>query len=140
MIVLLLAFPFLGFTPHATAQTGQKTVEGKVVGSSNKPKSGAIVYLRNTKTDDIKSFISTADGSYRFGQLSPDVDYEIWAEYQGRKEQYQDDQLLRFQKTPRLSAQSRYRQVSTGLFVQRPMPVISNPEAVAGIIAEVVLA
>lgn len=85
LIVLLLAFPFLGFTPHATAQTGQKTVEGKVVGSSNKPKSGAIVYLRNTKTDDIKSFISTADGSYRFGQLSPDVDYEIWAEYQGRK-------------------------------------------------------
>ncbi len=80
-----MAFPFLGFTPYATAQTGQKIVEGKVVGSSNKPQSGAIVYLRNTKTDDIKSFISTADGSYRFGQLSPDIDYEIWAEYQGRK-------------------------------------------------------
>jgi Carboxypeptidase regulatory-like domain len=85
LIIFLLGFPLLGLSPHATAQTGQKIVEGKVVGSSNKPQSGAIVYLKNTKTTDIKSFISTADGSYRFGQLSPDVDYEIWAEYQGRK-------------------------------------------------------
>ncbi len=89
LIVLLLALPFplpfLGSAPYAAAQTGQKVVEGKVVGSSNKPQSGAIVYLKNTKTQDIKSFISVADGTYRFGQLSPDVDYEIWAEYNGRK-------------------------------------------------------
>jgi len=77
--------PFVGFIPYATAQTGQKVVEGKVVGSNSQPQAGAIVYLKNTKTGDIKSFISVADGSYRFGQLSPDVDYEIWAEYQGRK-------------------------------------------------------
>jgi Carboxypeptidase regulatory-like domain len=85
LIVLLLAASFLGSTPRLTAQSGQKIVQGKVVGSSSQPQSGAIVYLKNTKTDDIKSFISTADGSYRFGQLSPDVDYEIWAEYQGHK-------------------------------------------------------
>jgi hypothetical protein len=85
LIVLLLALPFLAASPYAAAQSGQKAVEGKVVGSSNKPQSGAIVYLKNTKTDEIKSFISVADGTYRFGQLSPDVDYEIWAEYNGRK-------------------------------------------------------
>jgi Carboxypeptidase regulatory-like domain len=89
LMVLLLALPFpallLGLAPYATAQTGQKVVQGKVVGSSNQPQTGAIVYLKNTKTGDIKSFISTADGSYRFGQLSPDVDYEIWADYNGRK-------------------------------------------------------
>jgi hypothetical protein len=85
LTVLLLALPLLGFTPHAAAQTGQKVVEGKVVGSSNQPQPGAIVYLKNTKSGDIKSFISVADGTYRFGQLSPDVDYEIWAEYNGRK-------------------------------------------------------
>jgi hypothetical protein len=85
LIVLLLALPFLGSSNYAIAQTGQKVVQGKVVGSSNQPQTGAIVYLKNTKTGDIKSFISTADGSYRFGQLSPDIDYELWAEYQGRK-------------------------------------------------------
>ena|SRR5271165_5013811 len=84
-IVLLLAATFLGSAARATAQTGQKAVEGKVVDASNRPQSGAIVYLKNTKTADIKSFISVADGSYRFGQLSPDIDYEIWAEYQGHK-------------------------------------------------------
>jgi hypothetical protein len=84
-IVLFLALSFLALAPYSTAQAGQKVVGGKVVGSSNRPQSGAIVYLKDTKTDEIKSFISTADGTYRFGQLSPDVTYEIWAEYQGRK-------------------------------------------------------
>ena len=85
LIVLFLALSSLALAPYSTAQTGQKVVGGKVVGSSNRPQSGAIVYLKDTKTDEIKSFISTADGTYRFGQLSPDVTYEIWAEYQGRK-------------------------------------------------------
>ena len=85
-VVLLLAAAFLALVgPYSTAQAAQKVVGGKVIGSSNRPQSGAIVYLKDTKSDEIKSFISTADGSYRFGQLSPDVDYEIWAEYQGRK-------------------------------------------------------
>jgi hypothetical protein len=84
-VVLFLALTFLAIAPYSTAQAGQKVVGGKVVGSSNLPQSGAIVYLKDTKTDEIKSFISTADGTYRFGQLSPDVTYEIWAEYQGRK-------------------------------------------------------
>src|SRR5580698_6581942 len=85
-VVLLLAVAFLALAgPYSTAQAGQKVVGGKVVGSSNRPQSGAIVYLKDTKSDEIKSFISTADGTYRFGQLSPDVTYEIWAEYQGRK-------------------------------------------------------
>jgi len=83
--VLFLALPLLGFNLRAAAQTGQKVAEGKVVGSNSQPVIGAIVYLKNTKTGDIKSFISVADGSYRFGQLSPEIDYEIWAEYQGRK-------------------------------------------------------
>jgi hypothetical protein len=83
-IFLVIALSFVAHTPAADA-SGQKVVEGKVVGSTDQPQSGAIVYLKNGKNNDIKSFISTPDGSYRFGQLSPDIDYEIWAEYQGRK-------------------------------------------------------
>lgn len=85
LVLLFMAGFLFAQAPGLHAQTGQKVVEGKVVGSGNLPQSGAIVYLKNNKTTDIKSFISTADGSYRFGQLSPDVDYELWAEYQGRK-------------------------------------------------------
>jgi len=85
LIVLLLLVPFTSWTRFSMAQTTQKVVQGRVVGAGDKPQSGAIVYLKNDKTNDIKSFISTNDGSYRFGQLSPDIDYEVWAEYQGKK-------------------------------------------------------
>src|SRR5271168_1529359 len=79
IVVILLGF-LLTNALVARAQTGQK-----VVGSNDQPLSAAIIYLKNGKTGDIKSFISSADGGYRFGQLSPDIDYEIWSEYQGKK-------------------------------------------------------
>jgi hypothetical protein len=85
LAVLLLVLPFAPWTATSAAQATQKVVQGRVVGAGDKPQSGAIVYLKNDKTNDIKSFISTSDGSYRFGQLSPDIDYEVWAEYQGKK-------------------------------------------------------
>jgi hypothetical protein len=80
--VFLLSNPSVA---QAQAAAAQKVVQGKVVDANDHPVSGAIVYLKNGKTNDIKSFISTADGSYRFGQLSPDIDYEVWADYQGKK-------------------------------------------------------
>jgi hypothetical protein len=83
--LLLLTLFSLSNGQLSHAQTTQKVVQGRVVGAGNQPQSGAIVYLKNGRTNDIKSFISTADGSYRFGQLSPDIDYEIWAEYHGEK-------------------------------------------------------
>lgn len=61
-----------------------RSVEGKVYAQSA-PLSSAVVYLQDTKTNNIKSFISTTDGSYRFGQLSGDIDYQVWAEYKGKK-------------------------------------------------------
>jgi hypothetical protein len=62
-----------------------KSLEGKVLGNGDVPLSGAIVYLQDSSTNNIRSFISTADGSYRFGQLSSDTDYQVWAEYKGVK-------------------------------------------------------
>jgi len=82
---LLLSAVLLAHHPAALAQSTQKTVEGKVIGSSNQPLSEAIVYLKNDKTGDIKSFITTPDGGYRFGQVSGDSDYDLWAAYRGKK-------------------------------------------------------
>jgi len=68
------------------AQSGSvRSVEGKVYGVTSEPLGSAVVYLQDSKTNNIKSFISTSDGSYRFGQLSADVDYQVWAEYKGKK-------------------------------------------------------
>ncbi len=46
---------------------------------------GAIVYLENKRNNNIKTFISTSDGSYRFADLAADTDYSLWAAYHGKK-------------------------------------------------------
>ena len=62
-----------------------RTLQGFVLGSGDSPLSDAIVYLKNTKTLALKTFISEKDGTYRFNALSPNVDYEVYAEYKGKK-------------------------------------------------------
>ena len=84
----LLAGPcmLVSLPTAASAQTVQeRVVQGKVELSSGGMAKGAIVYIKNGKTLEVRTYISTADGSYRFGQLNPDADYTVWAEYQGKK-------------------------------------------------------
>jgi hypothetical protein len=77
---------FVALPTAAIAQTTQqRVVQGKVELSSGGMAKGAIVYIKNGKTLEVRTYISTEDGSYRFGQLNPDADYTVWAEYQGKK-------------------------------------------------------
>jgi len=77
---------FISMLPAAGAQTfGLKNVQGKVLDGNSAPINGAIVYLENRRNDDIKTFISTSDGSYRFADISADTDYSLWAAYHGKK-------------------------------------------------------
>ena len=78
----LAAMLFLLSAGAAFAQNVKyKTLEGKVFGNGEAVLSGAIIYLQDSKANTIRSFISTQDGSYRFGQISPDIDYSVWAKY-----------------------------------------------------------
>lgn len=83
----LAALLFLLLTAGAAVAQNvkYKTLEGKVFGSGEAVLSGAIVYLQDSKANSIRSFISTEDGSYRFGQISPDIDYTVWAKYKDAK-------------------------------------------------------
>jgi hypothetical protein len=76
---------FVAFPAAAIAQADQRVVQGKVELSSGDMAKGAIVYIKNAKTLEVRTYISTADGSFRFGQLNQDADYTVWAEYQGKK-------------------------------------------------------
>jgi carboxypeptidase family protein len=64
-----------------------RNVTGQVMTKAEAPLPDAVVYLKNTKTLTIKSFITEKDGGYRFHGLSPNIDYEIYADYQGQKSQ-----------------------------------------------------
>jgi lysine biosynthesis protein LysW len=57
-----------------------RIAEGKVVNKDGGPVGGAVVYLKNTRSNAIRTFIADEQGQYRFGELSQDTDYEIWAE------------------------------------------------------------
>ncbi len=56
-----------------------RSVTGLVSDASGKPVAGAVVELKNTKTLQIRSYITKDDGSYSFYGLSTNVDYELKA-------------------------------------------------------------
>lgn len=62
-----------------------RTLIGKVFSSHEEPLQKAVVYLKNTKTLVIKTYITDSDGGYRFPALSPNVDYELYAEFNGAR-------------------------------------------------------
>ena len=70
--------------PKKTRPTS-KMLTGTVTDKSEQPISGAVVYLKNSKTLVVKSFFTQENGSYRFPQLALNTDYEIWAEKDGKK-------------------------------------------------------
>lgn len=58
-----------------------RTVHGTVIDTAENPVTSAIVYLKNMKTQDVKTYITREDGLYRFSGLDPNVDYEVHAEH-----------------------------------------------------------
>lgn len=85
-LTLLVLAAGLCFAPLAGAQNfGMKNVQGKVLGGNGAPLSEAIVYLKNSANNDIKTYITPANGSYQFVNLAADTDYTLWAAYKGKK-------------------------------------------------------
>ncbi len=76
----------------AAAQRGDKnpenqprSLQGQVLDNSEAALPNAVVYLKNTRTLAVRSYISGQDGSYHFSGLSQNVDYEVHAERDGQK-------------------------------------------------------
>jgi hypothetical protein len=62
-----------------------RTVIGLVTDKNDSPIPDAIVYLKDTKTLAIKSYVSQKDGTYRFNALSMNIDYELYAQKDNKK-------------------------------------------------------
>ena len=64
-----------------------KTVRGVVVDKSENPASASVVFLKNVRTNQIKSYIADHEGNFRFSGLDPNSDYELHAEKDGANSQ-----------------------------------------------------
>jgi hypothetical protein len=82
--VLLLAGAPAGFAQgKKKAEEQNRSVKGAVTTPDEQTVAGAVVQLKNTKTLQVRSFITKDDGTYYFHGLSPDIEYELRADFQG---------------------------------------------------------
>ncbi len=64
---------------------GERTVSGTVLNVNSQPVVGATVFLKNERNKSIRSYTSTADGHFHFAQIDMSVDWDLWAEKDGKK-------------------------------------------------------
>ena len=64
-----------------------RTVHGVVMDKSEALVPSAVVFLKNTRSNAIRSYISDDQGNYRFSGLDPNTDYEVHAEKDGAQSQ-----------------------------------------------------
>jgi len=74
----------LAVAPSAALDKKDKTqgrlLFGKVLDQHDDPVPRAIVYLTNTRSHAVKTYIAGPDGTYRFPGLSASADYEVYAQ------------------------------------------------------------
>jgi hypothetical protein len=89
VLVAVCTLVALGSVAHASPDkkdnAAGRLLYGKVLDRQDNPVSNAVVYLTNTRTRAVKTYIVGPDGTYRFPALSTAVDYEVYAQYNGHK-------------------------------------------------------
>jgi Na+-transporting NADH:ubiquinone oxidoreductase subunit NqrC len=79
--------PLRAQAPDAKREAQLRSVSGVVIDRSDSPIAASVVFLKNTRTNAVRSYISDNSGNYRFSGLDPNADYELHAEKDGAKSQ-----------------------------------------------------
>src|SRR5262249_32817527 len=85
LIVMLSLFSVIAAAQDKKHEAQLRTVRGVVTDKSENPISGSVVFLKNTRTNSVRSNYTDATGGYRFSGLDPNADYEVHAEKDGAK-------------------------------------------------------
>jgi hypothetical protein len=65
-------------------QTPGRLLTGRVVDKQDNAIPNAVVYVTDLSSRAVKTYIVGPDGTYRFPALSTTVDYEVYAQYNGK--------------------------------------------------------
>lgn len=86
LVTLLFAFALAAAAQDAKHESQLRSVHGIVSDKAENPMPGGVVFLKNTRTNAVRSYIAEDEtGSYKFSGLDPNADYEIHAEKDGAK-------------------------------------------------------
>jgi Carboxypeptidase regulatory-like domain len=72
-------------SPDKKDKPNGRLLYGKVLDSQDNPLPDAVVYVTNTRNKAVKTYIVGPDGTYRFPALSTATDYEVYAQFKGKK-------------------------------------------------------
>jgi hypothetical protein len=84
-LLAALALPAAAQRGNNNPENQPRSLQGQVTGGNDAPLDGAVVYLKNTRTLAVRSYISGQDGNYHFSGLAQNVDFEVYAEKDGQK-------------------------------------------------------
>lgn len=87
LATVLLLLATVGVAQDAKRAAQLRTVRGDVIDKTDSPVSASVVFLKNVRTNIVRTYYSDEAGSYRFSGLDPNADYEIHAEKEGAKSQ-----------------------------------------------------
>jgi hypothetical protein len=89
VVLLVWLVMFAGLATRAAQDSKHesplRTVHGQILDKAEGPISAAVVFLKNNRTNTVRSYISDDSGNYRFSGLDPNADYELHAEKDGVK-------------------------------------------------------
>lgn len=64
--------------------TPGRLLVGKVLDHQDNPVPNAVVYVTDTRTRAVKTYIVGSDGTYHFPALAANVDYEVYAQFKNK--------------------------------------------------------
>ncbi|MCC6859843.1 MAG: carboxypeptidase regulatory-like domain-containing protein [Bryobacterales bacterium] len=86
LLLLAGAVSLYGFQGKKNKEEANvRMVQGTVSAPDGNSVQGAVVQIKNTKSLQIRSFITNEHGAYYFHNLDTNVDYELRAEHQGSR-------------------------------------------------------
>ena len=85
LAVVMLLFALAAVAGPFKEKDTSRPLTGKVSDQQENILPNAVVYLTNTRTHAVKTYIVSQDGLYRFPALSPNIDYEVYAQFNGKK-------------------------------------------------------
>ena len=83
LLLICVASAVFAFQKGKGEDDKLRTVQGTVTDAQDSAIPGAVVQLKNSKTLQVRSFITQEQGTYQFHGLDPNIDYSLKAEFQG---------------------------------------------------------